>query len=115
MCDITIGSLILVFFIVLAVLISRHDLILIFSPRQFRAPKVELVVAYVRAAAIDFSPVEPNRIRPHEAVFLLLNLMVLLLPARKRANGLLLLSNELAVQVVSVDKVELLLVMLGPV
>ena len=89
-------SLILVFS-VLVVFISRHNPIFMFSPRQFWIYKVKLVVALIPAATIDFSPLEPNRVRPHKAVLLLLKMVVLLFPARKGAHGLLLLPNELTV------------------
>ena len=89
-------SLILVF-LVLVVLISRHNLILIFSSRQFWIYKIKFVVTLISAATIDLSPLEPNRVWPHKAVFLLLKMMVQLFPAWKGAHGLLLLPNELAV------------------
>ena len=93
--DTAVSSLILVFRVL--VLITRHKLILFFSPCQFRISQFKFVVALIRAAPIDFSPLESNRIWPHKAVLLLLKVMVLLFPARKGAHGLLLLPNELTV------------------
>ena len=99
---------------VLVVLISRVVLILIFSPRQLRIPEVECVVAMIPAPSIDLSPVEANRVWPHEAVLLLLKMMGLLFPAWEGAHRLLLLPDEMAVQVVGEEGL-LLLVMLGSV
>ena len=85
------------FFSVLVFLISSHNPIFIFYPRQLWIYEVKLVVALIPATAIDFSPLEPNRVRPHKAVLVLLKMVVLLFPARKGAHGLLLLPNELTV------------------
>ena len=105
-------SSLVVIFRVLVLLIVRHELVVLFPSGQLRTSDVEPVLA--AAPAVDFPSLKPHRLWPHKAVFPLLKELVLF-PARKSADGMLLLTDDLTVQVVAVDVMELLLVMLGSI
>ena len=106
-------SSLVVVFRVLVLLIVRHELVVLFPSGQLRPSDVKPVLA--APAAVDFPSLEPHRLWSHKAVFLLLKEMVLF-PARQSADGMLLLTGDLAVQIVAVDVMDLLLlVMLRPI